>query len=237
MKSMKQNNVKRKLDNGFATAYGNSGYVSGKWVDPSWATATGQTDTAGAKAAKTAQTKTAVRTGTAALAAVQKAQLEAEEKAQRQAMLNERLGSSIAQLEEAYRNRRTYLENSYRTSLKNADTNHRAAITDINGGIDRSLQEAYISYIKNREELPQTLASLGIQGGMAESTAARLANQYSAARGNLETTRSGKLAEALAALEKQRQTLLREYSDGIAAEEGQRAKTEAELRLQYAKLL
>lgn len=227
---MKHGNVSGKKSNQFKTEYGNSGYVSGGWVDPSWADR-GNTSTA------TFTTQASAKKTTASQRATEKAATQAAaEKAQRQAALTAQMNSSIAQLEQAYQNRRTYLENSYQTSIGAAEGNHKTTVAGVNAGIDRSLQEAYISYMKNKEALPQTLSSLGIHGGMAESTAARLANNYGAVRGSLESTRAGQLADALATLEKQREALLREYQTGLTTEQSNRAKAESDLRLQYAKL-
>jgi hypothetical protein len=77
----------------------------------------------------------------------------------------------------------------------------------VNQNSDEALRQAYIQSRKAQRDMPQQLAAQGISGGLSESTAASLQNQYGENRNELEQARQQALAQ-----------LASEYASGAATD-------------------
>lgn len=77
----------------------------------------------------------------------------------------------------------------------------------VNQNSDEALRQAYIQARKAQRDMPQQLAAQGISGGLSESTAASLQNQYGENRNELEQARQQALAQ-----------LASEYASGAATD-------------------
>lgn len=107
-------------------------------------------------------------------------------------------------LEESLAARQAAYDKSQQLYAKNRDSQLESLLSAYNYGkgqvnqdADRSLQEAYISRMQAQRTLPQMLSAQGITGGLSETTAAGLLNNYGNSRNSIETGRAQNLASLL----------------------------------------
>ncbi|MEG0804041.1 MAG: hypothetical protein RSF90_03690 [Pygmaiobacter sp.] len=154
--------------------------------------------------------------------------------AEKRRVAQELFGQSMAVLSEAYKKRSSLLRASYDTTLAGLQTEQESASDSANVGIDRALQEAYISRIKSERDLPNQLAAMGISGGLSESALAGVRNQYGTARNSLERSRADQLVQIALQIQKSKSAALQNYQTQLAADEKQRLADELSLRQRLA---
>ncbi len=105
--------------------------------------------------------------------------------------------------------------------------NYERSLGQLRQSRDDAQQQAYINHMMNKKDLAQQLSAQGITGGLAESTAADMYNDYSSSRAQTErgfVTQQGELERTL--------------NDNLAAIEQQRLSGEAaDTKEYYANLL
>lgn len=107
---------------------------------------------------------------------------------------NAALSDKLAEiLKNAYEKSLAANQTQYDNSVKAMQAAYASGETKVNEAAKAALREAYISQMQARRAMPQQLSALGINGGMAETTAARLNNSYADNRGQIEAGRLGEL--------------------------------------------
>ncbi len=104
----------------------------------------------------------------------------------------EMLAAQKAQYEEVKRMRQEQLEEQ----RKAAENQYNTRVDNINSGTDEILRQAYISKKQNERQLPQNLKSLGVSGGMSETTLQNLNANYANNRQKTEQQRLTSIDEA-----------------------------------------
>ena len=74
-----------------------------------------------------------------------------------------------------------------------AEKNAAAGIEELNGEYSRLNRQLYRDYRQNEKNLPQKLSAMGYSGGLSESSALRLANEYQEALNQNEQSRLGSI--------------------------------------------
>ena len=100
----------------------------------------------------------------------------------------------------------------------------------VNQNSDEALRQAYIQSRKAQRDMPQQLAAQGIGGGLSESTAASLQNQYGENRNELEQARQQALAQLASEYAAGAATDASTYNTQIANILGQQAQQNAALQ-------
>lgn len=77
----------------------------------------------------------------------------------------------------------------YDNTMKAAQAAYDSGAKQVNSAADNALREAYISKMIAQRDMPQQLTANGMSGGLAESTVAKLANNYANNRAGVETGR------------------------------------------------
>ena len=77
----------------------------------------------------------------------------------------------------------------YDNTMKAAQAAYDSGAKQVNSAADNALREAYISKMIAQRDMPQQLTANGMSGGLAESTVAKLANNYAKNRAGVETGR------------------------------------------------
>lgn len=98
-------------------------------------------------------------------------------------------------LETAYKDSLAANQLQYDNSVKAMQSAYDRSATQVNDAAKNALREAYINRMQTQRTMPQQLAALGIHGGMAETTAARLNNNYADNRNAIEASRMGELGD------------------------------------------
>lgn len=104
------------------------------------------------------------------------------------------------------------------------------AQSSVNQNSDEALRQAYIQSRKAQRDMPQQLAAQGISGGLSESTAASLQNQYGENRNELEQARQQALAQLASEYASGAATDASTYNTQIANILGQQAQQNAALQ-------
>lgn len=104
------------------------------------------------------------------------------------------------------------------------------AQSSVNQNSDEALRQAYIQSRKAQRDMPQQLAAQGISGGLSESTAASLQNQYGENRNELEMARQQALAQLASEYAAGAATDASTYNTQIANILGQQAQQNAALQ-------
>lgn len=95
----------------------------------------------------------------------------------------------VEALQRAMQNNQNALRESYDASMGELDS-----------AIKQGQRQAYVNQQKALKTLPQTMAAAGYSGGMTESTAANIANEYQNAFNDLQRTRAAEAARLQANL-------------------------------------
>jgi hypothetical protein len=98
-------------------------------------------------------------------------------------------------LQNAYKDSLAANQLQYDNSVKAMQSAYDRSATKVNDAAKNALREAYINRMQTQRTMPQQLAALGIHGGMAETTAARLNNNYADNRNAIEASRMGELGD------------------------------------------
>jgi hypothetical protein len=98
-----------------------------------------------------------------------------------------------AVLKSAYQDSLAANQTQYDNSVNAMKAAYASGESKVNESAKAALREAYINQMQARRSMPQQLSALGIHGGMAETTAARLANNYADNRGAIEAARLAEL--------------------------------------------
>jgi hypothetical protein len=96
-------------------------------------------------------------------------------------------------LRDSYNNSLAANQTQYDNSVKAMKAAYNSGKTSVNNAAKEALREAYINQMQAQKAMPQQLSALGINGGMSESTAASLANNYASNRNAIETSRMAEL--------------------------------------------
>lgn len=104
------------------------------------------------------------------------------------------------------------------------------AQSSVNQNSDEALRQAYIQSRMAQRDMPQQLAAQGISGGLSESTAASLQNQYGENRNELEMARQQALAQLASEYAAGAATDASTYNTQIANILGQQAQQNAALQ-------
>lgn len=106
------------------------------------------------------------------------------------AQTNTALGDKLAAiLKEAYENSLAANQTQYDNSIKAMQGAYASGEAKVNDAAKAALREAYISRMLSQRDMAQQLSALGINGGMAETTAAGMLNNYQNNRNGIEADR------------------------------------------------
>lgn len=83
----------------------------------------------------------------------------------------------------------------YDNTMKAAQAAYDSGAKQVNDAADKALREAYISKMITQRDMPQQLSANGMSGGLAESSVAKLANNYANNRAGVETGRMDSLGQ------------------------------------------
>lgn len=95
-------------------------------------------------------------------------------------------------LKGSYENSLAANQSQYDNSVKAMQAAYASGEAKVNDAAKAALREAYISKMLSQRDMAQQLSALGINGGMTETTAAGLLNNYQNNRNSIE---AGRLAE------------------------------------------
>ena len=92
-------------------------------------------------------------------------------------------------LNAAYQNSLAANQKQYDTTMAAAKAAYDSSAKRLGAAAQAALQAAYIDRMRAQRDMPQQLATMGINGGMSETAAARLQNNYANNRNAIETAR------------------------------------------------
>lgn len=114
--------------------------------------------------------------------------------AARQAAADAAYEANMARIAEAYNTASGRLSENYDSTEGRLKAARKKSLNDVNVDAEKSLREAYVNNMMNRKDLNQRMAALGYNGGLTETTAAKLANQYGRARTDITNTLNGNIS-------------------------------------------
>ena len=130
--------------------------------------------------------------------------------------LQQSLDESLAARQAAYDNTQKLYAQNRDSQLDSLLEAYNFGKGQVNQDADRSLQEAYLARMQAQRTLPQLLSAQGITGGLSETTAAGLLNNYGNSRNNIETGRAQNLASLLNTYQTGKSEAEREYNTLLA---------------------
>lgn len=130
----------------------------------------------------------------------------------------------MATLTNAFNSRINGLSDNYNSTLGQLRSSYDNSSKNVNQDADNSLRQAYINRMMNEKGLNQQLSSQGISGGAAESTLAKLYNNYGNSRNNIENTRANNLSDLEQNFNTNQANALQAYNNAVADAEAQRAQ-------------
>lgn len=133
-------------------------------------------------------------------------QLIQAQQAAEQRRAEEAAAAQRAAAQAAYDRSMGYLNDAYNTQVSTLGDNYRSTVGQLNQSYDNSsnkitadalesLKQAYANKMLNEKSLGQAMAAQGLSGGAAESTLAKMYNNYGTSRNNIETTKANNLSE------------------------------------------
>ncbi len=147
--------------------------------------------------------------------------------------LQQSLNESLAARQAAYDNTQKLYAQNRDSQLDSLLEAYNFGKGQVNQDADRSLQEAYLARMQAQRTLPQLLSAQGITGGLSETTAAGLLNNYGNSRNNIETGRAQNLASLLNTYQTGKAEAEREYNTLLAQAYDQLQQDQAADRKAY----
>lgn len=135
----------------------------------------------------------------------------------------------LARISAAYDNAASLLKGNYDSQVGTLRSAKKKSTRELNVDSEQALREAYITKMQNQRDLNQRLASQGLNGGLAETTMARLANNYGNSRTQVNNTRNRSLAGINQTYAEQLASALQNYNQAMANLEMQRLNAELSL--------
>ena len=154
----------------------------------------------------------------------------AAEAAQRRAQADAAYKQNLATLQAGFDKEKNLMTQNYQSVIGQLTNSYNSGVGTVNKNSDGYQQEAYISYMLSKRDMPQELVANGITGGAAESTIAGIANGYGKNRNTIDTQRADSLAELLSILNGNKAGAERDYNETLAS--AQSKKTQYELQFQ-----
>lgn len=139
------------------------------------------------------------------------------------------LDEMLARISAAYDNAANLLKGNYDSQVGTLRSAKKKSTRELNVDSEQALREAYITKMQNQRDLQQRLASQGLNGGMTETTMARLANNYGNSRTSVNNTRNRSLAGINQTYAEQLAAALQAYNQSMANLEMQRLNAELSL--------
>ena len=128
----------------------------------------------------------------------------------------------MSYLTNALNNRRTILGDNFNSAVGQLENKYNDSTRNVNSDADASLRQAYINRMMSQKNLGQQMAAQGLSGGAAESTLARMYNNYGNARNNIENTRNTNLANLASTYNDNYAQALQSYNNALAEAEAER---------------
>lgn len=113
----------------------------------------------------------------------------------RQAAADSAYEANMARIAAAYDAASGRLGDNYGSTRDQLNAARKKSLNDVNVDAEKSLREAYVNNEMAKRDLNQRLAAQGLNGGMAETTMAKFANQYGNARTDINDTRNGSISD------------------------------------------
>ena len=95
---------------------------------------------------------------------------------------------NMERIANAYGSASSSLKGNYDSTVSRLNAAKSKSLGDVNTDAEKSLQEAYINWMKTQKNLNQRLSAMGYNGGATESTMASLGNQYGSSRTGINET-------------------------------------------------
>ena len=100
----------------------------------------------------------------------------------------------LSLLQQAYQNTLANNQAQYNNAMAAAQAARDSSAKRIETAAGDALRAAYINRMRAQRDMPQQLSAMGMNGGLRETTAARLQNNYADNRAAIETGRQEQLA-------------------------------------------
>ena len=130
----------------------------------------------------------------AALYAQQQSQIQALY-AQQRAAAEQAYQRGMNALEGAYNSKIGALGDNYNSTQKQLYQSHDYSKGNVEQDAAKSLQEAYLNKMLSQKNFGQVMSAQGLGGGMAESSLAKLENNYGNSRNNINTTTNRNISD------------------------------------------
>ncbi len=147
------------------------------------------------------------------------------------------MNAYIDRIQYQYNSQREYLynvkkqrEQGIRAVMNNQISSLKSHLPQLENDYKNSAKQAYIDYMESKKVLPQQLASLGITGGVSESTLAQISTNYSNNLIGLDKDYKSSVNKVMQAIEKVKAEGYKElqenesYYENKLALEAQKAK-------------
>lgn len=132
-------------------------------------------------------------------------------------------------LQELYSIQSRGAKNIFDGALSQYDADKNAQQAKIDNASNTAHQQAYISYMLQKKEMPQLLAAMGISGGGAESTISSMQNTYGQNRNNIDIKRNESVSELEAQYTKLKSEAKRKFDQQMNEYDLQYQKSSARL--------
>lgn len=100
----------------------------------------------------------------------------------------------LSLLQQAYQNTLANNQTQYNNAMAAAQAARDSSARRIETAAGDALRSAYINRMRAQRDMPQQLAAMGMNGGLSETTAARLQNNYADNRAAIQTGRQEQLS-------------------------------------------
>ncbi len=122
--------------------------------------------------------------------------------------------------------------------------NYQNALGNLKSSTESALRNAYLSNMQNQRDVNQKMSAQGLNGGMSETTLARMANNYANNQANInnqhtqsqqgiDSNYNGLIAELYNSGDTQLAAALAQYTQGVSANNTQRAQSYADAYSQW----
>jgi hypothetical protein len=157
--------------------------------------------------------------------------------AERQQRAQAAYDANMSTLNDSYNKQLGMLSDNYNSTLGQLGDARDYSQNNINDDAAKSLKEAYINKMLTQRNLAQNLSAQGLSGGMSESTAASLNNNYGNSRNNITTQQQKSISDLLNTYNQNVASARQNYNEAVSNAATQKAQYEMELRNQLENLI
>jgi len=156
----------------------------------------------------------------------------AELAAERQRRADEAYERNMQRIASAYNSAASNLKSNYDSTADRLGVYRDESMADVNKDAEASLRQAYINNMLTKKNLNQRLSAMGYNGGSAESTMAKLENNYGNSRTDINETLNNNISKLDQSYGDNLANALQSYNSSMSNLDMQRMQLEMEAEAQ-----